>query len=217
MVVCRRSRILIRESHFGRYSAVSCPYVVFDYIDNTFQSGAIILYLVDEYDKEGKISYKDSPERHLCQQWLAFQISGTISSCLLFLLVSSPNIRDTGQGPYFGQATWFARFHPEKIQSAIDRYVNEIIRVIGVIDLGLRRNPAAGNWLVGDKCTYADLSFATWASVGRGLLNEVGKKGGLEKDYPKYSEWIANMEEQDSVKKIRDLMNNGRIAHGLKV
>lgn len=70
---------------------------------------------------------------------------------------------------------------------------------------------------MGDKCTYADLSFATWASVGRGLLNEVGKNGGLEKDYPKYSEWIANMEEQDSVKKIRDLMNNGRIAHGLKV
>ncbi|KAI7970368.1 hypothetical protein EIK77_006213 [Talaromyces pinophilus] len=121
------------------------------------------------------------------------------------------------EGPYFGQATWFARFHPEKIQSAIDRYVDEILRVIGVIDLGLRRNTTAGNWLVGDKCTYADLSFATWASVGHGLLKEVGKNEGLEKDYPKYSEWIAKMEEQESVKKIRDLMNKGRIAHGLKV
>ncbi|KUL84017.1 hypothetical protein ZTR_07147 [Talaromyces verruculosus] len=100
------------------------------------------------------------------------------------------------EGPYFGQATWFARFHPEKIQSAIDRYVDEILRVIGVIDLGLRRNTAAGNWLVGDK---------------------LGKNEGLEKDYPKYSEWIAKTEEQDSVKKIRDLMNKGRISHGLKV
>ncbi|RAO70194.1 uncharacterized protein BHQ10_006206 [Talaromyces amestolkiae] len=162
-----------------------------------WESGAIILFLIDQYDKEGKITYKDSPEKYLCQQWLAFQISG--------------------QGPYFGQATWFARFHPEKIQSAIDRYVNEIIRVIGVIDLGLRRNTAPGNWLVGDKCTYADLSFATWASVGYGLLKEVGKNEGLEKDYPKYFEWIAKMEEQESVKKIRDLMNQGRIAHGLKV
>jgi glutathione S-transferase len=89
--------------------------------------------------------------------------------------------------------------------------------VIGVIDLGLRRNPAAGNWLVGDKCTYADLSFATWASVGYGLLKELGKNEGLEKDYPRYSEWIVKMEEQEGVKKIRDLMNQGRIAHGLKV
>lgn len=103
------------------------------------------------------------------------------------------------------------------IQSAIDRYVNEIIRVIGVIDLGLRRNLAPGNWIVGDKCTYADLSFATWASVGHGLLRELGKDEGLEKDYPKYSEWITKIEEQESVRKIRDLMNEGRIAHGMKV
>jgi glutathione S-transferase len=91
------------------------------------------------------------------------------------------------------------------------------LRVIGVIDLGLRRNPAAGNWLVGDKFTYADLCFATWASVGYGLLKELGKNEGLEKDYPNYSEWITKMEEQESVKKIRELMNRGRIAHGLKV
>lgn len=172
--------------------------------------------MIDQYDKERKISYKDSPERYLCQQWLAFQISGTFLSAFLILYVWCL-IHDTGQGPYFGQATWFARFHPEMIQSAIDRYVNEIIRVIGVIDLGLRRNLAPGNWLVGDKCTYADLSFATWASVGHGLLRELGKDEGLEKDYPKYSEWITKIEEQQSVRKIRDLMNKGRIAHGMKV
>ncbi|EED20528.1 AAR2 family protein [Talaromyces stipitatus ATCC 10500] len=98
-----------------------------------WESGAIILYLVDQYDMEGKISYKDSPEKYLCQQWLAFQISG--------------------QGPYFGQATWFARFHPEKLPSAIDRYANEIPRVIGVIERALSKN-SAGNWLVGDKCLH---------------------------------------------------------------
>ncbi|KAK5945432.1 glutathione S- transferase, nitrogen catabolite repression regulator [Knufia obscura] len=41
-----------------------------------WESGAIIQYLVDQYDKDGKISYKMSPEKHLTQQWLAFQISG---------------------------------------------------------------------------------------------------------------------------------------------
>lgn len=122
----------------------------------------------------------------------------------------------TGQGPYFGQATWFARFHPEKIQSATDRYVNEIFRVTGVLELALSRNTAAGNWLVGDKCTYADIAFVTWASVGYGLLKELGKTETFEKDYPKYNEWIANLEAKESVKKIRDLMNKGRIEHGLK-
>lgn len=42
----------------------------------TIQSGAIILYLVDQYDKDGKISYQDCPGKYLTQQWLAFQISG---------------------------------------------------------------------------------------------------------------------------------------------
>lgn len=41
-----------------------------------WESGAIILYLVDQYDKEGKISYSTTPERYLCQQWLMFQVSG---------------------------------------------------------------------------------------------------------------------------------------------
>lgn len=45
-----------------------------------------------------------------------------------------------GQGPYFGQATWFTRFHPEKLLSAIDRYVIEIFLVIGVLDNALQRN-----------------------------------------------------------------------------
>lgn len=41
------------------------------------QSGAIIQYLVDQYDKDHKISYASTPEKYLTQQWLAFQISGT--------------------------------------------------------------------------------------------------------------------------------------------
>lgn len=40
------------------------------------QSGAIVEYLTEEYDKEAKLSYKDLPNKYLCQQWLAFQISG---------------------------------------------------------------------------------------------------------------------------------------------
>lgn len=50
-----------------------------------WESGAIITYLIDNYDKDEKISYKSTPEKYLSDQWLAFQISG--------------------QGPYFGQVS----------------------------------------------------------------------------------------------------------------
>lgn len=134
-------------------------------------------------------------------------------------MLFNTNSTRSGQGPYFGQATWFARFHPEKLQSATDRYVNEIFRVVGVLERALAEKAEVSTgdiWLVGDKCTYAELSFVTWASVGYGLLKELGKTESFEKDYPRYNAWIAKMEEKDSVKKIRDLMQQGRIAHGLK-
>jgi len=127
----------------------------------------------------------------LTKQWLIFQVSG--------------------QGPYFGQATWFARFHPEKLPSAIDRYINEIDRVTGVLDAALQDN----DWLVGGKCTYADLSFITWASVAKGLLVQLGKLDILEK-YPHYLRWMKAMEERPVVKQANESIAEGRKAHGLQ-
>ena len=71
------------------------------------------------------------------QQWLFFQASG--------------------QGPYFGQAAWFARWHHEKLPSAIDRYITEVRRIYGVLESVLQKN----GWLVGGKLTVADISFVT--------------------------------------------------------
>ncbi len=49
------------------------------------ESGAIIQHLIDEYDRDYKISFEfGTPECHLARQWLHFQMSG--------------------QGPYYGQA-----------------------------------------------------------------------------------------------------------------
>ncbi len=76
-----------------------------------WESGAIIEYLIETYDKEGKVSSSKSPEKFQEKQYLMYQMSG--------------------QGPYFGQAAWFANYHHEKIPSAIERYQKEIRRVIG--------------------------------------------------------------------------------------
>ncbi|KAF2728067.1 glutathione S-transferase [Polyplosphaeria fusca] len=103
-----------------------------------WETGAIILYLIEQYDTDHKISFPDLTNRSLCNQFLFFQVSG--------------------QGPYFGQAGWFNVLHSEKLQSAMDRYNAEVQRILGVLE-GLL---SGKQWLVGDKMTYADLSFVTW-------------------------------------------------------
>ncbi|RYP42189.1 hypothetical protein DL767_000353 [Monosporascus sp. MG133] len=103
-----------------------------------WESGAIISYLVEQYDTEHVISYETLKERQHCNQWLHFQMSG--------------------QGPYFGQAGWFTVLHHEKLPSAIERYRGEVKRILGVLEKRLEGR----QWLVGDKMTYADLAWAPW-------------------------------------------------------
>lgn len=140
-----------------------------------WESGAIVEYLIDRYDTEHKLSFKPGTnEYYIARQFLFYQT--------------------TGQGPYFGQAFWFARFHKEKIPSAIERYFNEIDRVTGVLDGVLAKQKTEGEdgpWLVGNKFSYADLSFLSWydAISNAKLLEE----NSLENKYPHFKRWIANI------------------------
>lgn len=140
-----------------------------------WESGAIIQYLIETYDKEGTLTYTTIPEKYELNQWLMFQVSG--------------------QGPYFGQAAWFKNFHPEKLPGAIERYEKEIERVIGVLDGWLQKH----KFLVGDKVTYADLAFAPWGASAPWLL---GADNNLSEKYPAYSKWMGDLLARENVKKI---------------
>lgn len=96
-----------------------------------WESGAIIEYLVETYDKDSRLTFTTVPEKYHAKQFLHFQMSG--------------------QGPYFGQAVWFSEWHSEKLPSAIDRYRNEAKRVTRVLDKVLKGN--GDGYLVGGKCT----------------------------------------------------------------
>lgn len=41
-----------------------------------WESGAIIEYLIDQYDKEDTLTYRKAPEKYYLQQYLHFQMSG---------------------------------------------------------------------------------------------------------------------------------------------
>lgn len=79
--------------------------------------------------------------------------------------------------------------------------------------MALERNGTG--WLVGKKCTFADLSFITWNMVGEGLLKELGQDEKLA-EYPRYAAWVAAMNEREDVKTIKGRMAKGRAEHGLK-
>ncbi|XXH01736.1 hypothetical protein Hte_008097 [Hypoxylon texense] len=99
-------------------------------------------YIIEQYDTEKRLTYGTLKEKNLCNQWLHFQMSG--------------------RGPYYGQASWFIHLHPDKIPSAIERYSSEVRRILGVLETALAAKPADAQWLVGDKMTFADMSFLPW-------------------------------------------------------
>ena len=64
--------------------------------------------------------------------------------------------------PYFGQCGYFKVVNPSPhFPQVIERYQKEIIRVLGVLEDVLSKK----KWLVGDKCTIADISFIPYVKL----------------------------------------------------
>jgi glutathione S-transferase len=142
-----------------------------------WESGAILEYLVETYDKQHTISFAaGSKEYYETKQWLHYQMSG--------------------QGPYFGQAVWFTRFHGEKVPSAVERYVNEIRRVSGVLN-GVLENK---EYLVGGKYSYADAAFVPWF----GVVALWSDKINLETDFPHVNAWLNRIKARPAISKVLD-------------
>ncbi|GKZ25552.1 glutathione S-transferase, nitrogen catabolite repression regulator [Aspergillus brasiliensis] len=156
-----------------------------------WESGAIIQYLEELYDTDKKLTYDSMNERHLLNQFLHFQMSG--------------------QGPYFGQCGWFNVLHIEKLPSAIDRYVKEVHRVLGVLNTVLEGK----QWLVGDKCTFADLAFLPWNTrLGMALLTPSGEDPLAP--YPNVQAWQRRMESRPSWQKAMEIRSKLMDEQGLQ-
>ncbi|AEO56742.1 hypothetical protein MYCTH_2301985 [Thermothelomyces thermophilus ATCC 42464] len=110
-----------------------------------FESGSIMQYLVERYDPEHKVSYpRGTREYYEVNSWLFWQVAGL--------------------GPMQGQANHFSRYAPEKIQYGIDRYRNETRRLYGVLDKQLSQSTSG--YIVGDRCTIADIACWGWVAAG---------------------------------------------------
>lgn len=68
---------------------------------------------------------------------------------------------------------------------------------------------------MGDKLTYADLSFVTWAHTGEGVLKQIGQFGKVKDDYPLYTSWLGKMSAYPAVAQALEEIAEQRKAHGL--
>ncbi|KAL8896147.1 MAG: hypothetical protein Q9207_007850 [Kuettlingeria erythrocarpa] len=91
-------------------------------------------------------------------------------------------------------------FHPEKLPSAQDRFIEQTKRVVGVLDAALAQSKSG--WLVGDKCTYVDLSFFTWDEQIGPIMAAVPDSGWREDEFPNWKKWHERMGERKAVKKV---------------
>lgn len=98
-------------------------------------------------------------------------------------------------------------FHPEQIPSAQDRYCAEVKRVVGVLDKSLQGK----DYLVGDKCTYADLAFWMWNNNIEHFI--FGKRDDWKPDdFPNYKRWFETLGKRPSVKKALEEQEKAKAA-----
>jgi len=146
-----------------------------------FESGSILMYLADKFDKSGTFLPKDYPARAECQSWLMWQMG------------SAPFI-----GGGFGH---FYHYAPIDIEYAIDRYAMEVKRLMDVLDKHLAEE---GPFVCGAQYTIADMAIWPWLgnlALGRayGDANEFLNVAA----YTNVIEWAKIIDERPAVKRGR--------------
>ena len=121
-----------------------------------FESGAILVYLAE---KTGRLLDRDGAARAAALQWLMFQMG---------------NI-----GPTFHDAYYFMMQAPERLPHAIEYFLAETVRVLGVLDAHLARQEfLAPSYSIADVATYPWIA----AAIGGGVPG-VEALAGLQRWY----------------------------------
>ena len=146
--------------------------VIVDHDNEDFvlaESGAILLYLAE---RSGQLWPTDPTLRHQAMQWLMFQMSAI--------------------GPMLGQAMFFQRIAAPKgivDEYAIERYVTESKRLLGVLNDALRDQ----EYLCGEY-SMVDIATFPWARAYRWANVDVS-------DLTHLTAWLARVEAREAVQR----------------
>jgi GST-like protein len=133
-----------------------------------FESAAILQYLAE---KSGRFMPADVRGKYEVLQWVAWQVANV--------------------GPVAGNLNHFASYAKEKVPYAIERFANEMNRLLGVLERRLGDRP----FLAGD---YSIADIATWCWV---FPEYQGRK--ILADFPHVARWWETVAARPAVKKGR--------------
>jgi len=137
---------------------------------SVFESGAILQYLGR---KTGKFYPADERARVEVEQWLYWQVGNL--------------------GPMAGQAAHFRNYKADKIDYAIKRYTDEVVRLYGVMNDRL----ADRDFLAGD---YSIADMASWPWI-RGY-----KAYGIDlQDFPNLRAWFKRVGAREAVQRAANI------------
>lgn len=142
---------------------------------NIFESGSILLYLAEKFNK---LLPADLHERTETLNWLFWQI---------------------GAGPYVGGGFGhFFAYAPEPLQYPIDRFTMETKRQLDLLDKTLAERP----YIAGETYTIADI--AIWSWYGRLAMGDLYEGSAEFLDVASYKhvmEWANRISERPGVQK----------------
>ena len=151
-----------------------------------FESGAILWYLGEHY---GRLLPADPAARLRALQWLNLQVAAV--------------------GPMFGQAGWFLRAAPQRIDFAVERYVGEARRLSAVLEQRLQDHA----WLAGDEYSVADIAHYGWLS--RAEYADITLD-----DFPALRRWVDRITQRPAVRRAIRRLAEARArpdsGHGLE-
>jgi GSH-dependent disulfide-bond oxidoreductase len=141
---------------------------------SVFESGAILCYLGE---KTGRFFPQETRKKYEVLEWLFWQMAGV--------------------GPMFGQFGHFTRYAPEPIPYAIERYTNEALRLVKVLDKRLGEvEYVAGEYSI------ADMAIFPW--VRNPMLKEQLAA------FKSVTRWIDAIEARPAVRRGLDLLKDRR-------
>jgi GST-like protein len=131
-----------------------------------FESGAILLYLAE---KAGRFLPSEPVARITTIEWLMFQMGGL--------------------GPMLGQAQYFRRFAPERVEYAVERYEKEAARLYGVLDRRLGEvEYLAGDYSIADIASFPWIARCEW-------------QGLALPDFPNVERWFSAISARPAVQR----------------
>jgi GST-like protein len=131
-----------------------------------FESGAILQYLGR---KTGKFYPREERARVEVEQWLFWQMGGV--------------------GPMAGQVHHFKNYARETLTYAINRYVDEVNRLYGVMNLRLKDRE-----FIAGKYSIADMALVGWVNMWE-------RQGQDINEFPQLKRWLETLKARPAVQR----------------